>query len=90
MQRHEELTLEDLYAKATEIREQRAALKVELKTYLDEIARRDAEIALASRVGGDNGQVIQMGTPCRHTAVVITDGSGSCRDCGIGIEIETA
>lgn len=49
--RFESLTQDDLYARANEIREQMAALKAELRTYVEEIGRRDAEAALANRAG---------------------------------------
>lgn len=49
--RFESLTQDDLYAKATKLREEMAALKAELRTYVEEIGCRDAEAALANRAG---------------------------------------
>lgn len=49
--RLEKLTQDDLYAKANELREQMAELKAEIKSYVDEIGRRDGEAALANRAG---------------------------------------
>lgn len=56
LERFENQTLEDLYAAVAELRQQALAVRAQTKKLNEEIARREAEAALARRAG--RGQTI--------------------------------
>lgn len=85
---YENLTQTDLYAKADELRAEISTKKAELRSHTDEIARRDAEIAAASRNGDPSkGQTISLGGPCQHTAITVKGTQATCAACGCPIEV---